>query len=69
MIHIQEELVRRKLKTRMLLQVHDELVFDLYRSEEQEVRQFVEEKMKTAIPLEVPIEVEMGVGENWLEAH
>jgi DNA polymerase-1 len=69
MVNIHRELTQRKLKTKMLLQVHDELVFDLYRSEEKEVRALVEEKMKTAIPLEVPIEVEMGVGENWLEAH
>jgi DNA polymerase I len=69
MIRINQELVRRELKSRMLLQVHDELVFDLYRPEENEVRQFVAAGMKTAIPMEVPIEVEMGVGENWLAAH
>jgi DNA polymerase I len=69
MIHIHGELVRRQLKTRMLLQVHDELVFDLYAPEESEVRALVEEKMKTAIPLGVPIEVEMGTGANWLAAH
>lgn len=69
MVNIHRELTRRKLKTKMLLQVHDELVFDLYKSEEKEVRALVEDKMKTAIPLEVPIEVETGVGENWLEAH
>jgi DNA polymerase-1 len=69
MIAIDRELSARRLKTRMLLQVHDELVFDLYNAEEQEVRGVVEEKMKTAIALDVPIVVEMGVGENWLEAH
>lgn len=69
MIHIHQELLRRNLKTRMLLQVHDELVFDLYRSEERDVRALVADKMKNAIRLEVPIEVEMGVGETWLEAH
>ena len=69
MISIHRELARRKLKTRMLLQVHDELVFDLYQPEQPEVLPLVEEKMKTAIPLDVPIAVEMGVGENWLEAH
>jgi DNA polymerase I len=57
------------LKTRMLLQVHDELVFDLYKPEEAEVRALVEEKMRNAIELSVPIVVEMGVGNNWLEAH
>jgi DNA polymerase-1 len=69
MIHIHAELTRRKLKTKMLLQVHDELVFDLVKSEEKEVLALVEEKMKTAIKLDVPIEVEMGVGKTWLEAH
>lgn len=69
MINIHSELVRRKMKTKMLLQVHDELVFDLVKSEEEEVLQLVEKKMKTAITLDVPIEVEMGVGKTWLEAH
>jgi DNA polymerase-1 len=69
MINIHRELNRRNLKTRMLLQVHDELVFDLYQPEQQEVLPMVEEKMKTAISLDVPLAVEMGVGENWLEAH
>ncbi|MEO7906016.1 MAG: DNA polymerase [Saprospiraceae bacterium] len=54
----------------MLLQVHDELVFDLYKSEEAELKSMVEDKMKHAIPdLPVPVEVGMGVGINWLEAH
>jgi DNA polymerase-1 len=53
----------------MLLQVHDELVFDLYLPEQEEVLPLVEDKMKTAIALDVPILVEMGVGENWLAAH
>jgi len=69
MINIHRELTGRKLKTRMLLQVHDELVFDLYKAEQNVVLPLVEEKMKTAIPLEVPIVVEMGLGRNWLEAH
>jgi len=69
MVHIHHELVSRALKTRMLLQVHDELVFDLFQPEEKQVRALVEEKMETAIALDVPIVVEMGVGETWLEAH
>jgi DNA polymerase-1 len=69
MIYIHQELNDGKLKTRMLLQVHDELVFDLYKPEEKAVRAIVEDKMKHAIKLEVPIEVEMGVGKTWLEAH
>jgi DNA polymerase-1 len=69
MAHIHRELCQRKLKTRMLLQVHDELVFDLHKSEEPEVKALVEDKMKHAILLEVPIVVEIGIGQNWLEAH
>ncbi len=69
MIHIHRELAQRKLKTKMLLQVHDELLFDLYSREDAEVRALVEEKMQNAIPLEVPIAVEIGVGQNWLAAH
>jgi len=49
--------------------VHDELVFDLFKAEEKEVLLLVEERMKAAIALDVPIEVELGVGQNWLEAH
>lgn len=69
MSNIHRELCRRSLKTRMLLTVHDELVFDLYKPEETEVRALVEDRMRNAIPLSVPIVVEMGVGKNWLEAH
>jgi DNA polymerase-1 len=69
MIQIHDDLARRNLKTRMLLQVHDELVFDLYEAEEKEVLPFVESRMKTAISLDVPIVVEMGIGRNWLAAH
>ncbi len=69
MIHIHRELIQRRLRTRLLLQVHDELVFDLYQPEERELRPLIEEKMRTAIVLDVPIEVEIGVGQTWLEAH
>ncbi|MGE5141412.1 MAG: DNA polymerase, partial [Rudaea sp.] len=67
MIHIHRGLAG--LKTRMVLQVHDELVFDLFAPEEKQVRQLVEEKMKTALALDVPIVVEIGAGKTWLEAH
>jgi len=56
-------------RTRMLLQVHDELVFDLHRAEKDELVPKIEEAMKTALPLAVPVVVESGTGENWLEAH
>ncbi len=69
MINIHQELQRRGSRSRMLLQVHDELVFELPSEEEAELRSLVETKMRTAIPLEVPILVEIGVGKTWLEAH
>jgi DNA polymerase-1 len=54
----------------MVLQVHDELVFDVYKPELEEVRSIIEDKMKNAIPgFKVPMQVETGVGNNWLEAH
>jgi DNA polymerase-1 len=49
--------------------VHDELVFEVFKPELDEVRTLVEDKMKNAIRLDVPIVVEIGAGENWLEAH
>ena len=69
MVAIHRQQVERGWKTRMLLQVHDELLFDLHREEEEEVREVVEREMKEAIPMEVPIVVEMGTGETWLDAH
>jgi DNA polymerase I len=69
MARVHRQLCSRALKTRMLLQVHDELVFDLYAPEEQEVREIVAQEMRGAIPLDVPIVVDIGVGRNWLEAH
>lgn len=69
MIRIHDEFRRRSLKSRMLLQVHDELVFDTHRDETETVKTIVRECMQTAIPMKVPIEVEMNTGANWLEAH
>ncbi len=69
MIHIYEEFERRKLKSKLLLQVHDELVFDLYRKEEEDVMNLVNNYMETALPLSVPVIIEMKTGNNWLEAH
>jgi DNA polymerase-1 len=69
MQRIHAEQSTRGWRTRMLLQVHDELVFDLYREEEDEVKEVVAEAMMTALPMSVPIVVEMGTGDNWLDAH
>ncbi len=69
MINIHHWLQREKLKTRMILQVHDELVFDLHKDEEDVVKPRITELMKTAVLMDVPMEVEVGIGKNWLEAH
>jgi DNA polymerase-1 len=69
MVNIHRELLQRRFKTRMLLQVHDELLFDVFAPEEKLVRPIIDDKMKSAILLDVPIVVEIGSGKNWLEAH
>lgn len=69
MVNIHQWLNREKLKSRMILQVHDELVFDLHRDEQDIVKSKIIELMKSAVILDVPMEVEVGVGKNWLEAH
>ncbi|MFW5760585.1 MAG: DNA polymerase I, partial [Cyclobacteriaceae bacterium] len=69
MIQIHDWLVEEKLKTKMILQVHDELVFDVYHKEKDLVAEKVTELMQNAANLEVPLVVEAGYGENWLAAH
>src|SRR6185436_15241132 len=69
MVNIHRWLQKENLKTKMILQVHDELIFDLHKDEEKIVKPRVQELMKHAVNLEVPMEVEVGVGKNWLEAH
>jgi DNA polymerase-1 len=63
------ELNKRKLKSKMVLQVHDELLFDVYKPELDEVRPIVIELMEKALPLNVPVVVDTGIGDNWLDAH
>jgi DNA polymerase-1 len=69
MIDIFTEIQNKKLKSKMILQVHDELVFDLYKPEKEELMQIVKQKMEGAYNLEVPLITEINTGENWLEAH
>ncbi len=69
MIRISERLRREGLSAKMILQVHDELVFETPEAEVDGVRELVVEEMKGALEVSVPIEVEVGVGRNWLEAH
>lgn len=69
MIHIHNRFREKKLKSKMLLQVHDELVFDVYKPELETVKELVKQEMENAHKLTVPLVVELDVGENWLEAH
>jgi DNA polymerase-1 len=69
MIRIQKELEAQALQSRILLQVHDELVFDLAPGEEATLREIVTQGMTEALSLDCPIEIDIGLGQNWLEAH
>ena len=69
MIKVDHLLKQGGFRTKMLLTVHDEIVLDLHKSEQDDVVPAVQDAMQNALPLEVPIVVEIGVGENWLEAH
>jgi len=69
MIHIHRFLQERNLQSKMILQVHDELVFEVHHTEIDLMKENIPQLMKTAIALPVPIEVEVGIGNNWLEAH
>jgi DNA polymerase-1 len=70
MINIREAFIKGDFRSKMILQVHDELLFDVWKDELDDVRALVFEKMTTAMPnLKVPVLVEIGVGNNWLEAH
>jgi len=69
MINISKSFEAEKLKSKMILQVHDELVFDVLKEEVEIVKEIVEEKLKNSIAIGVPLEVDMKTGTNWLEAH
>ncbi len=69
MINIQNILDKKNYKTKMLLQVHDELVFDMHKDEMQELKPIIKQEMENAFKLSVPLVVDMDEGENWLDAH
>jgi DNA polymerase-1 len=69
MINIHNELEKRETKTKMILQVHDELLFDIYKDEIDELVPLIKTTMENAMKLKVPVIVESGIGNNWLEAH
>jgi len=69
MINIHDRLQKEQLQTKMLLQVHDELVFDVPKIEIEIIKPIIKEEMENAFQLAVPLEVEIGVADNWLDAH
>jgi len=69
MINIHKELTKKKTKTKMVLQVHDELVFDAHKDEIDELLPIIKKLMENSLPLKVPVVAETGIGDNWLDAH
>jgi DNA polymerase-1 len=69
MIKIHNELTKKKTKTKMILQVHDELIFDAHLDEIDKLLPIIKKLMENALPLKVPVVAETGIGDNWLDAH
>jgi len=69
MVAVHEAMSKANLKSKMILQVHDELVFDVHHQEVDQMQKLVKEAMESAVDLTVPMEVEMKLASNWLEAH
>jgi DNA polymerase-1 len=69
MVNLDREIKKRNMRSRMIMQVHDELVFDAHLAEVEELKTLVAEKMSGAVQLRVPLVVDMNTGINWLEAH
>ncbi|WP_347173478.1 DNA polymerase I [Polaribacter uvawellassae] len=69
MIHIFRRFEKENFKSKMLLQVHDELVFDAHKDELEIIKPIIKEEMENAFKMAVPLDVEIGIGQNWLEAH
>jgi len=69
MINIHEKLTSENWKSKMLLQVHDELVFDVHNSELEKIKPMIKHEMENAFKLDVPLDVDLGAGKDWLEAH
>jgi DNA polymerase-1 len=69
MINIHQDIKDQKLQSKMTMQVHDELVFDVLKTEVEAMKKIISHRMKTAIETTVPIEIEIGEGDTWLAAH
>jgi len=69
MINVHKKLEDGSFKSKMLLQVHDELVFDVYKPELDAMKSLIKTEMESAYELAVPLDVDLDIGDNWLEAH
>jgi DNA polymerase-1 len=69
MIDVEKKLVEKKFKSGLLLSIHDELLFEIEDERVNEAREIIKECMETVIKLNVPLEVSIGIGVNWDEAH
>jgi DNA polymerase-1 len=69
MINIFKKLEEQNLKSKMLLQVHDELIFDVPKDELEDLKKLIKTEMEGAYQLVIPLKVDVGTGQNWLEAH
>ena len=69
MINIHKRFLKEGFKSKMLLQVHDELVFDAHKDELETIKPIIKDEMENAFKMTVPLDVEMGIGQNWLQAH
>ena len=69
MINVHQKLVEKNMRSKLLLQVNDELVLEIIKEEQEMVRDLVKNQMMNAVNFNVPLEVEIGIGENWLQAH
>jgi DNA polymerase-1 len=69
MIHVHEWIKKENLKSKMILQVHDELVFDAHKDEVELLQKEIPKLMSNAVTIEVPLVVEVGIGSDWLQAH
>ena len=69
MVNVDRAISAAGLRSKMVLQIHDELVFDAPKEEVEELKAIIKREMTSAIDFGVPLDVEIGVGQNWLEAH
>ena len=68
MVHVQNEMKKQNLKSKLILQIHDELVVDCVNGEEEIVKKILKEKMENAVKLSVPLDVQISIGDDWYEA-